>query len=255
LRGGAVFKLLIFLAVVFCAAALAWMLLLPTLLITQLRQRTGFEASVQSLAANPFTGTIEIRGLIVTNPPTFPVTDFLELRSFSANARIFSLFSDRPVFTSVVVDAARVTIVKREGAVTNVSALSGNFSNPEQPPLPPNRARKEFLIERLIVRIEEVVIADHSGRVPDVQTYRLSLNQSYANVTGVKQLFTPSTLQGLLPFGSALNGFLPGAVGQALGEVVHDAARTGGKMLKRAGQTTGEKINGYFDALEESKKP
>jgi hypothetical protein len=100
-----------------------------------------------------------------------------------------------------------------------------------------------------------MVVVDQSVAVPTRKVQALSFNESYSNVTGMRQLFTPSTLKALMPLGSALNGFLPGALGQTVKEVVRDAAAAGGKLLKEAGKTTGEKINGYFDALEESRKP
>ncbi len=256
-RGGIFFKLLVFLAVIFAAVAMAWMLFLPVVFTTQLRQRTGFDATVESLAVNPFTGTVELRGLVVTNPPTYPVRDFVQLRRFHADAEVFSLLTDRPVFTSVVLDVAKVTLVKRDGGQTNAGAFQGNLvSLGADPALPvPVRPARGVLIRRLTVHIDEVVIEDHAGQVPVVQDYKLGFNQTYLDVTGVKQLLAPAALSGLMPVGVALDGLLPGALGRALGETMKDAAKSGAGLLKAAGHKTGEKIKGYFDALEESRKP
>ena len=230
------------------------MLFLPLAFTTQVRQRTGFDVTVQSLAVNPFTGTIELRGLVLTNPPTFPTRDFLDLRRFSADVEVLTLFSDRPVVASAVLEVTKVTLVKRPAAETNASTFQQHLTATEAAP-PPVRPARGFLIRRLTVRIDELVIADHSGRVPVIQDFKLGFNQSYTDVTGVKQLLAPRTLQSLLPVGTALNGLLPGALGQALSEVVKDAAKSGAGLLKDAGRKAGEKIKGYFDALEESKKP
>ena len=256
-HGGIFFKLLVFLAVVFAALALAWMLFLPLVFTTQLRQRTGFDATVESLAVNPFTGTIELRGLVITNPPTFPVHEFVQLRRFHADAELFSLLTDRPVFASVILDVAKLTLVKGEDRRTNAGAFQGHLAAPGQDPaLPvPARPARGILIRRLAVRIDEVVIVDHTGPVPVVQDYRLGFNQTYTDVTGVKQLMAPAALAGLMPVGAALDGLLPGALGRALRETAKDAAKSGAGLLKAAGRRTGEKIKGYFDALEESQKP
>jgi hypothetical protein len=255
-HGGIPFQLLVFLAVVFAAVALAWMLFLPLVFTTQLRQRTGFDATVESLAVNPFTGTVELRGLVVTNPPTFPVRDFVQLRRFHADAQLFSLLTGRPVLASVVLDVAKVTLVKRDDRQTNAGAFEDHLAAPGAPALPlPARPARGFLIRRLTVRIDEIVIADHTGRIPVVQDYKLGFNQTYVDVTSVKQLLAPAALSGLMPLGVALDGLLPGALGRALGETVKDAAKSGAGLLKAAGRKTGEKIKGYFDALEESQKP
>lgn len=249
-------KLFVFLVVVFATLALAWMLFLPVVLTNQLRARTGFEAQIRSLAVNPFTGTVELRGLVLTNPPTFPVHDFLEVRRLSANAELFSLFSDRPIFESLELDVAKVTLVKRDALQTNAAAFQHNLEGPADPAAAAAKPKvKGFLIRRLTVRIDEVVIADHSARTPAVQDFKLGFEHSYSDVTGVKQLLSPSTLQSLLPVGAALNGLLPGALGDAVADVMKEAAKSGAGLLKEAGAKASERIKGYFDALEESKKP
>src|SRR5690348_4901611 len=92
-RGGALFKLLVMLVVIFAFGALAWMLFLPVIVTRQIRQHSGFDATVERLAFNPLTGSIELRGFTLTNPPTFPVSDFLQLRQFQATAKVRTLFS------------------------------------------------------------------------------------------------------------------------------------------------------------------
>lgn len=249
-------RLLVFLVVVFAAGALAWMMFLPVVLTTRLRQRTGFDATVQSVVANPFTGTVELRGFVLTNPPTFPVRDFLEVRQFSADAEILTLFTDRPVFTSMTIDLAKVTLVKRDANHTNAASFEHNLTAPGDPTLPvPSRTAKGFLIRRLVVRIDEVVINDYSGREPTRQDFKLGINQTFTDVTGVRQLMIPAVLEGLLPVGAAINGLLPGALGQAVTEVVKEVSKSGAGLINDASRKTGEKIKGYFDALEESKKP
>ena len=229
---------------------------LPVVVTTQLRQRTGFDATVRTLVVNPFTGRIEIRGLVLTNPPTFPVKDFLELRRFSANAEVFTLFSNRPVFTTMEIDIAKVTLVRRDNAQTNAGTFSEYLAAASPTPVAPvAKSPREFLIRRLTVRVDEVAIDDHSKNVPQVQEFKIALNQTYSDVTGVKQLLAPATLESLLPLGAALNGYIPGALGSAMGDVVKEAAKSTGSLIKDAGRSTGEKIKGYFDALEESKKP
>ena len=81
-RGGALTKIIVFLLVAFAFLALGWMLFLPQLITTQIRKSTGFDAKIDRLAASPMSGNVQIRGFVLTNPPTFPIADFIELGEF-----------------------------------------------------------------------------------------------------------------------------------------------------------------------------
>ena len=251
------FKLLAVLAVIFAAVALAWMLFLPVVLTTQLRQRTGFDATVQSLAVNPFTGTVALRGLVLTNPPTFPVREFVQVREFRVVAELRSLLSDRLIFDSVLLDVASVTLVNRDDNRSNAEVFHHHLTVPEEGrPLPPSsRPPRQFLIRRLTVRVDRLVIADYSTRLPTSHEYHLGLNQTYSDVTDVKQLLAPAALQSLAPVAVALSGLVPGDFGRALNDTVKEATKSSANLLKAAGRKAGEKLKGYFDALEESRKP
>ena len=135
IRGGCLTKLLILLVFAGAAFALAWMLFLPLVLTHQLRRRTGFDAEVTSLAVNPLSGRIVVRGLVLTNPPTFPVKDCLQLRAFEADADLWSCFGDKLIIDELNVDVRQLTLVKRSDGHTNLDIFQTNLAGPV-PPLP-----------------------------------------------------------------------------------------------------------------------
>ena len=256
LRGGELFKLLVFLAVAFAAVALAWMVFLPAVLTSQLRSRTGFDATIQSLTANPFTGRVHLRGLVVANPPTFPTHEFMEVREFQSDLQVWSLLSGRTEFDSIVLNVATVTLVIRQDGQTNAGAFQHNLTAPaEGRPQPPPAAEHHFLIRHLSLRLDRLVIVDHSGAMAVTHEYPLNVNQSYTEVTNVKQLLSPAGLQSLAPVGLALKGLLPGELGGAITDAAREAAKSGKGIFKNIGHKAGEKVKGFFDALEESRKP
>jgi uncharacterized protein involved in outer membrane biogenesis len=193
-----------------------------------------------------------MKGFVVTNPPTFPITDFLEVREFRAKAQVRSLFSDRPVFESMLVDAATVTLVKRADGTTNAEAFQCNLKTLDRKTLVEVPAsERQVLIRQLDLRIDRLVVADHSLREPTRREYTLNLHQTYTDVTNVEQLLAPAALKQLAPVAIAIGGLLPGELGKALTEVGSSSAG----LLQEAGRKAGERLKGFFDALEESKKP
>lgn len=247
------FKLLVFLVVSAAFAALAWMLLLPVVFTNRIRALTGFDATVTSLVVNPLSGTVRVKGFGLTNPPTFPESEFLEVREFGADVRTKTLWSEQLVIESMRVDVERVTLVKREDGITNAQAFERNLKEAKQrePRPPSSKPERTFLVRELRLRVNELVVADHSGRQPSERRFALGIEQDYADVTSMEQLLTPAALRPLAPVAVALSGFVPGDLGVAIDEV----ARASAGKLKEAGRRTTEAVRGFFDALEESRKP
>lgn len=251
-RAGVVSKLLVFLVVVFAFIALAWMIFLPALLTHRLRQRSGFDASVAKLAVNPITGMIEVHGFVLTNPPTFPEPDFVSVREFQAKGRVASLLSEHPVFETMLVDVASVTLIKRADGATNAEVFDRNLKHgADESAAPGEPSKRTFLIRHLEVRLDRLTIADHSVRQPTRREFTLNLKQSYVDVTGLDQLLAPSVLKNLAPVATAISGLLP----EDVGKVFAEAAGSGKEFIREVGRKTGERAKGFFDALEESKKP
>lgn len=250
-RGGVVFKLLVFLTVVAAFAALAWMTCLPLVLTYQVRSRTGFDAKVERFSFNPFTGEIDLRGLVVTNPPTFSTHDFIELREFQANARALSLFSDELVIDQMTIDLTHVTLVKREDGSTNAQLFEQQLNDAPHRLVRSKPSGRKIVVRHLELKIDHLTVADHSERRPNVKEYQLGIHQQYADVRELKQLLAPAVLQNLAPVAVAISGLIPGELGASLGEVTQSSA----DLLRRAGRKTEERVKGFFDALEESKKP
>jgi len=249
-RGGILGKLLVLGAVLGALAALAWMLFMPMWATHWLRQRTGFDVSVQSLMVNPFSGRIVARGVAINNPPTFPRSEFLQVREFEAEAEVFSLLGDRPVFTRIKLDIGLVALVKREDGRTNLEVFRGYLA-----PAKPGRERPAesppLRIRRLEVRFDRFLIADHTGRQPVVRDFPLNLERSFDNVTDTRQLMLPASLDQLIALSGAVGGLLP----EELAQAVDRALRSGSDLIRELGRGRPVIFGGHADTLEESKKP
>jgi hypothetical protein len=248
--GGIWFRLLLFLAIFFAVLALAWMILLPPALTRFVRGRTGFPMEIQTLYVNPFTGRLALRGMAIKNPPTFPNPAFAEVREVSVDWRVSSMFSQRLVIDDVVVDVAGITLARDPLGAINAWLFQERLAgapaarSPAGTSVEAKNRPQEFLIKRLQVRCDRLVIADYSGRQPVVRELALNFNHTYENVTSTKQLAAP--LGDLLaPVAGAIGGLAPEA-GAAL--------RAAGDKFKESGRKAGEAMKGFFESLEKSLK-
>ncbi len=251
------FKCMLFLATLFAALALIWMVALPSFFSSWVRERTGFDAEVQSLMVNPLTGKIRAEGLVLSNPPTFPQTEFLEVREFLVDAEVLSLFSDKPILNTVRLDIGLVALVKRSDGQTNASVFRGYLAKKQEDEVPVPGARrpeprgKEFLIKKLEVKFDRLLVADNTGKRPVMREYPLKIDRTYENVTDGDQLLLPASLDQVFALGGAVGSLLPDDVGRILDETL----RSGSDLLKKGTDSEVNPFKGFSDTLEESKKP
>jgi hypothetical protein len=249
-RGGILPGLLTLGAAVAALAALAWMLLLPVVVTTRLRSRTGFEASLQSLMINPFTGRVVASGFELNNPPTFPRKEFLDMREFVADVELMTLFSDKPVFRRVRLDVALLAMVKREDGRTNAQVFQNYLAGEGPAPAQPAKGRP-FLIRKLEVKFDRFMVIDLSRRQPVVREYALQFDRSFDNVTDTQQLLLPTSVDQLFALGGAVGTLLPADVAGALDRAI----RSGTDVMREMTRNNPVIFDGFTDALEESKKP
>jgi hypothetical protein len=247
------FKLLALVAVLSAFAVLAWILFLPAFITHRVRVRTGFDATIAQLACNPFTGTIEMKGFVLTNPPTFPVKEFVDLKSFSAKAEGLSLTSNPLVFETMDVELGNVTLIKRSDGVSNSAAFERNLAEFAGEParLASDAPARSYLVKRLRVRVSQLTVVDYVHRVERKRVYRLDLDQTYIDVASLRQLAEPKTLAVLEPVALVARDLLPSGLRSAVEEALKPAAT----LVQARAREAVNQTKGFFDALEESKKP
>ncbi len=193
--GGAVFQILMFLVCAFAMVALGWMLLLPGLFTSVIENRTGFPAKVDSFYANPFTGEVRLRGLVIVNPSGFGESDFLDLQQFTAKADLFTLLSRKPVLDMTTVDVTRITVVTNQSGSNNLEMIyrrlapastakkSATASKSPAKPAAASPSPLQFLVRNLDVRLNEVVVKDERPGKTPAQVHALAFQRTYQNVT------------------------------------------------------------------------
>jgi len=243
----------------FALLALAWMAFLPAVAEHELRAVTGFEFRMEALAVNPFTGDVVVRGLTARNPAGYPEPDFVEMRALTAQVGVFScLFSRQIVIDYLYVDIAKVVLVRQHDGTTNAGEFMAAFRRrgAAPPGVPAPGKPAGYLIRKLHVHFDRLVVEDHSGSRPDEKSYDLRIDQEFTDISSPGQLLVPSVVRNLHSFGLRhdVKGLLPGEFGDALAVAVGGAA-TVGEKLEDATLETGKFLRGELDKLEQRAKP
>jgi len=310
-RGGTLLKLLTSLVIFSCVVAAAWIYFLPMVLTSALQKHTGFGVKVTELRFNPFNAKVDLTGLILTNPESFPRREFMEVTSFSANAKLSTLFSNRPEFDYARVEVAYVALVRDADGVLNaqlfndrlnpppidkesaeakkaaaaaklepakdVSATqggpvtkpkedkkpvakdskakmadaSGKDKTSNEVPVKPLEKPMRFMIHRLELRLDKMIVADYTSVAPTVHEYNCKLYYTFNDVTDPKQLTAPFALKSLQSVGAAIKALIPGDVGKA----VDAATKSEEPLLKPKDAQNEDPLKTVVEKLEETQKP
>lgn len=239
-------KLLFFLCALGVLVSILWVVLLPGIVASTIRSRTGFAVQVDKLSVNPFTANVAVRGLVLKNPAGWPVAEFVDLREFRVEANLFSLLGNRFIADEVVVDVAQLTLVVNQQGTLNAIAFKEGLAGRETAGTTKRsaRARQEFLIKHLVLRFDQLVYADHSGRRPSVKEYNLSLSRDMRDVDSVTKIISPftSTVQGLVT--NTIAGMF-----QSSPDLLKELT----SPLQDAGRKTGGKLKGLLDSLDKKR--
>lgn len=242
LRGGLLAKLLLFLVVLFVLGAVAWVVLLPSIVVSTIRSKTGFAARIDSLSVNPFTARAELRGLVLENPPGWAERGFVELREFRADAELLPLLRGKLVADEVTLDLTHVTVVTNREGVLNAKAFSDGFNSPAQPAPanPPAKppAKTEFLIRRLNLKFGTLTYIDLSKSKPIRRDYALNLSREMRDVDSVADLMSP--------FSGAAFSVMKDVAADVSGDATRLFKDAGG-LLKDSGKKASESLKGLLE--------
>lgn len=95
-------------------------------------QALGTNVSVNFVSINPFIGTASISEISISNPDGYSEKNAVELRGFSAEVDIASLFSDLVQVKELRIDEPLI-LLEQKNAVSNLLALYNNVSSRRSP--------------------------------------------------------------------------------------------------------------------------
>lgn len=249
-RGGVAFKFLVLLAVVFAFGAVAWMLLLPVVLTRQLTERTGFSAAVHRFVLNPFSGYVEIEGLVLENPGDFIERSFADVQRIEAQADLRTQFGGSPVFKDARVELARLTLVLPVGGPGNLERFAQRlrWTGGRRLDAPGEKPARAISVSRLAVKISRLEVIDlRTGSTTPRVWHDLDFTVPEVRVGALRGAAFP--VDGG-PVEAAIAGLVPAVITQTATEALN---RVAGSVSPTP--SSGPASSALFRALEETEKP
>jgi hypothetical protein len=242
-------KLLVLLAVIGATVALLWMLFLPRLVTARVAQQSRFGVAIEAFAANPFTGTVLLRGVTVENPAVFGPRDFIRLQAFEADAQMFTTLRQRVVLDEVRIDLPLLAIVTNTDGTTNLDLFRERMGGGMEPT--GRTPARKFLIKRLHVRVGELRFINLTARQPRERSMQLDFEHTFENISDWKQLLVPELFRRVAVAGGTFEGLVP----EDLGRTVGQWSRSGGGLFREPARRATETMKSLFEKLEDSTKP
>jgi uncharacterized protein involved in outer membrane biogenesis len=221
-----------------------------------LSEQTGFGVELGRLHVGWNLSSFEVAGARLLNPPDFPLRDALDLRTVRAVVVPRSLFTREIQFREVVLDVARLVVVRKADGESNAERLGGARRSggrapaprPEPAPAPTEPAEpgepRGFRIDRLVLKVGAVEMHDFTkaqeGGEPAVTSMNLNLEQEHRDVTSVQQL-------GGLVLGSAVQQMGLFLIGQEL----QDGDSKLNQKIQKAADKLQKKMNQLFGTPQE----
>ncbi len=222
-----------------------------------LSDQTGFGVELGRLHLGWNLSSFEVEGARLLNPPDFPVRDALDLRTVRVVVAPLSLFTREIKIREVVLDVAKLVMVRKADGESNAERLGGKKRGgggagggapaPKDEPAPGETKTREprgFRIERLVLKVGAVEMHDFTkiaaDGAPAVTAMNLNLEQEHRDVTSVQQL-------GGLVLGSAVQQMGLFLIGQEL----QDGDSKLNQKIQKAADKFQKKMNQLFGAPQE----
>lgn len=164
---------------------------------TYFLEKTHFKVSIGSLHTSLVSGFIDIQDISIQNSDEFPEPHFLNIHQLKAHLDWFCVFSNAWIFDELVIDIDRLYGVRNESGDVNILSFANALtaqeseSGPEAQKKPITETKENFLIRRLIFRLNQVTVADYKGNKNDVRSARLNICRVINNVTSYEQVLIP----------------------------------------------------------------
>jgi hypothetical protein len=207
---------------------------------------TGLSLSITKINIALTKSTIDIRGLKLDNPESFPEPIMLDMPVISADYDLEDLFKGMLRFRHLTLYLNEFFVVKNKAGTLNLDAFK--LAKKEEAAAPKEEAKKSALkIDVLDLRIGRVVYKDYSkGIAPRVEEFNVNINERYKNITDINSFARLLVVRALANTAiSRLTGFDVGALKGEIKEVLKSVSKLTKDVTTdtlKAGKSSGAKV-------------
>lgn len=180
--------------------------LIPKMLSSQIKSRTGFSVDFGNVNISILSGFIEFKDVRLENPKTFAVKEFVHVNHFMLKMDPLSLFHDRIFIKNLILDINHVAFVQDADKKSNMELFSerleSSFDKKEgssqkssqDTDTKGSKKQKAFLIKNLSFSLQSLkAILDNGSKDPIKVESSSPIQKEYTDVSeaNIKQVITP----------------------------------------------------------------
>lgn len=253
-----------FIALVLLALALVfgcvYMLekVVPDVAAQRLKAMTGYRLETDSVDLSLMSGSASVKGFHLQNPEGWPEENFVKINEMTIDVDPGTLLGEgRKVIDNLVMDLGTVDIVKNKDGLVNYKDLMEKLGGKEEEAEPEaeetakeeevqkeKSAPFEYLIHRLVLRVEKVRFCDYTGSKPSIREVNINLDLTLKEVTNIQDVVA----QVMMHSGASLMNLLSSVKMNLGGDSSNDEddSDKGGSFAA----PVKESVKGMFDSLK-----
>jgi len=192
-----------------------------------IEQQTGFKVDVEDIDVGVYRSVIQVKNLVLTNPPEFPHPEALAIRDIYIHYDLLSLFGKEAHIKKFSIDVNRIVMVKPRHQKSNLEVLakigeqradekdaapkpvpssppSGNTQTTEQTDKKADKKpERAFRIDELNVKLGEMEVRQYReiGDNPSVMNVKINMDRTMQNVTNMQMVVRQLTSDVLVSTG------------------------------------------------------
>ncbi|MBN1403919.1 MAG: hypothetical protein JW942_05575 [Opitutales bacterium] len=233
----------------------------PDVAAQRLKAMTGYRLETGSVELSIMGGSASVKELNLRNPEDWPDEQFVKINEVTFDINPGSMLGDgRREIDKIVMDLGTLSIVTNKESKTNykdlLEKLRGEKEEKEAEVAeqePEAEAEEEveskpfeFLIHRMVVKVDTIRFADYSGSTPKIREHKVDLKLELREVDSVADIIAQTMAQG----GSSLITMLSSVQLNFGGEKSDDGDDDG----KSIADPVKKSVQGMFDSLKEKIK-
>lgn len=156
-------------------------------------RNTNVKVKIANVDSEFQKGYINLTGIEVLNPQGFPKETLAKISSLMLDINLKKLLLGKLHLSKFFVDARTIYIIKNEKQELNISKIKKESQKKKT-----SSKRREIFIEKMCVKLGEIISIDYSQPQPRVRRVRLNIDKEFTNVTDPKKILVPLFTQAII---------------------------------------------------------